>query len=108
MQFVEKHREGPWNAEEATRINEQWKVDRFSLPLNRTRVDNTIILQKRREVEASKIREQLEKRLSRYEGYIDRLERKAGSQFRPGDEGILIIPFLHSFLSFEFLIFLIR
>ncbi|KAF8808104.1 hypothetical protein BYT27DRAFT_7338672 [Phlegmacium glaucopus] len=73
MQFIEgqdgqKRREGPWNEEEETRINEQWK--------------------KRREVEASKIREQLEKKFSRYEKYIDRLERKAGSQFRPGDEDI--------------------
>ena len=55
-----------------------------------------IIRQKRREVEASKIREQLEKKLSRYEGYIDRLERKAGSQFQSGDEGILI--FFSAFL----------
>ena len=54
-----------------------------------------IIRQKRYEVEASKIREQLEKKNSRYEGYIDRLERKAGSRFQPGDEGILIILFLH-------------
>ena len=55
-------------------------------------IDNMMIIrQKRREVEASKIREQLEKKFSRYEGYIDRLERKAGSQFQPGDEGILII-----------------
>jgi breast cancer 2 susceptibility protein len=50
----------------------------------------TIIRQKRRETEASKITEQLEKKFSRYEGYIDRLERKAGSQFQPGDEGILL------------------
>lgn len=48
-----------------------------------------IIRQKRREVEASKITEQFEKKFSRYEGYIDRLERKAGNQFQPGDEGIL-------------------
>ena len=32
IQFVEgqdgrKHREGPWNEEEESRINEQWKVD---------------------------------------------------------------------------------
>ena len=47
-----------------------------------------MILQKRRQVEASKIKEQLEKKFSKYEGYIDRLERKAGSQFQPGDEGI--------------------
>jgi SMC interacting uncharacterized protein involved in chromosome segregation len=54
-----------------------------------------IIRQKRREMEASKITEKLEKKISRYEGYIDRLERKAGSQFQPGDEGIsLIILFL--------------
>ena len=50
-----------------------------------------IIRQKQREVEASKITEQLEKKILRYEGYIDRLERKAGRQFQPGDEGILIV-----------------
>ena len=56
------------------------------------------IWQKRREVEASKITEQLEKKISRYEGYIDRLERKAGSHFHPGDEGILLnILFLYLF-----------
>ena len=41
MQFVEgqdgqKRREGPWNEEEEARVNEQWKVDRFSLTLKRT------------------------------------------------------------------------
>jgi hypothetical protein len=61
-----------------------------------------ILRQKRRQVEASKIREQLERKFSRYEGYIDRLDRKAGRQFQPRDEGILIILFLHfSFIFFN-------
>ena len=47
-----------------------------------------MILQKRRQMEASKIKERLEKKFSRYEGYVDRLECKAGNQFQPGDEGI--------------------
>ena len=70
-------------------------------------IDNMMIIrQKRREVEASKITEQLEKKFSRYEGYIDRLERKAGSQFQPGVEGILLIFFffLH-FIHFLFILF---
>ena len=66
-------------------------------------IDNVMIMrQKQREVEASKITEQLEKKFSRYEGYIDRLERKAGSHFQPGDEGILIILFPHFYLFFVF------
>ena len=41
IQFVEgqdgkKHREGPWNEEEETKINEQWKVDHFSPLLKET------------------------------------------------------------------------
>ena len=66
------------------------------------------MLQKRREAEASKINEQLEKKFSIYERYIDRLERKAGSQFQPGDEGILILVF-EFIVPYYFLIsFLIR
>ena len=35
IEFVEghggqKHREGPWNEEEESRVNEQWKVDQSS------------------------------------------------------------------------------
>lgn len=44
-------------------------------------------LQRRRENEASKLRVELEKKLHRFEGYIDRLERRAGSQFRPTEDG---------------------
>lgn len=102
IQFVEgldgqKHREGPWNEEEENRVNEKWMVG--SIFFRREHgIDNMMIIrQKRREVEASKITEQLEKKFSMYEGYIDRLERKAGSQFQPGDEGILIILFPHLF-----------
>ena len=65
-------------------------------------IDNVMIIrQKRREVEASKITEQIEKKISRYEGYIDRLERKAGSQFQPGDEGIPLIFLFLLFFCFD-------
>ena len=56
------------------------------------------VMQKRCGVEASKVRERLGEKILRYEGYIDRLERRAGSQFQPGDEGTFVIIFLH-FLS---------
>ena len=60
------------------------------------------IWQKRREMEASKISERLEKRISRYQGYVDRLERKAGSQFQSGDEGIFYFCiFFSGFHSFH-------
>ncbi|CAA7264792.1 unnamed protein product [Cyclocybe aegerita] len=62
----QKERRGPWNEAEEMRVHEQWK--------------------RRREVEASKLRANLEKDVSRYEGYIDRLERKAGSRFQPTED----------------------
>lgn len=104
IQFIEgqdgqKHREGPWNEEEEARVNEQWTVGSFFFRRKHVIDIIMIIRQKRREVEASKIREQIERKLSKYEGYIDRLERKAGSQFQPGDEGIFLHFFFLSFLN---------
>ncbi|KAF8167376.1 hypothetical protein B0H34DRAFT_14333 [Crassisporium funariophilum] len=61
-----KHREGPRNEADEANVNEQWK--------------------RRRGVAASNARAELEKDLSKYEGYIDRLERKAGSRFLPTDD----------------------
>lgn len=61
-----RHREGPLNESEESLINEQWK--------------------RRREVEEAKLRLELDKKLHRYEGYIDRLQRRAGAQFRPGED----------------------
>ncbi|KAF9479433.1 hypothetical protein BDN70DRAFT_906293 [Pholiota conissans] len=49
---------GPRNEAEEMQVNESWK--------------------KQREIEASKLRAEYEKKIARYEGYIDRLERKAG------------------------------
>lgn len=43
--------------------------------------------QRRWELEMSKLRLELEKKWSRYEGYIDRLERRAGSRFNPNEDG---------------------
>ncbi|KAF8910112.1 hypothetical protein CPB84DRAFT_1723940 [Gymnopilus junonius] len=61
-----KRREGPRNAAEENKINEQWK--------------------RRYEMEASKLRAEFDKKYNRYNEYIDRLERKAGGKFRPGEE----------------------
>ncbi|KDR85709.1 hypothetical protein GALMADRAFT_381677 [Galerina marginata CBS 339.88] len=71
LEFIEdedgnKRREGPRNEVEENKVNEQWK--------------------RRYEMEASKLRVEFDKRYSRYDGYIDRLERKAGAKFRPGEE----------------------
>ncbi|KAF9502328.1 hypothetical protein BDN71DRAFT_1378343 [Pleurotus eryngii] len=62
----EKSREGPRTESQEAAIMEKWK--------------------RRREVEASKLREELEKRLSRYESYAERMEHKAGPHFRPGED----------------------
>jgi hypothetical protein len=45
-------------------------------------------------MQASKLRAEYEKKAARYEGYIERLERKAGHSFCPGENGALfLIPF---------------
>ncbi|KAF7436471.1 hypothetical protein PC9H_003304 [Pleurotus ostreatus] len=62
----EKSREGPRTESQEAAVMEKWK--------------------RRREVEASKLREELEKRLSRYESYAERMEHKAGPHFRPGED----------------------
>ncbi len=48
---------------------------------------NIFIAQRKREHEHSKLRENLEKTFRRYAGYAERLERKAGSNFRPSEAG---------------------
>ncbi|KAF4573238.1 hypothetical protein EYR36_007749 [Pleurotus pulmonarius] len=62
----EKWREGPRTESQEATVVEKWK--------------------RRREVEASKLRDELEKRLSRYESYAERMEYKAGPHFRPGED----------------------
>jgi hypothetical protein len=47
--------------------------------------------QRRREAAEAKLRSELDKKLHRYEGYIDRLQRRAGAQFQPGEDGWWII-----------------
>lgn len=42
-------------------------------------------------MEASKLRAEYEKKDARYEGYIERLERKAGHDFRPGEDGMFFL-----------------
>ncbi|KAH9486281.1 Breast cancer type 2 susceptibility protein-like protein [Psilocybe cubensis] len=61
-----KYQEGPWKEAEESRLNEQWK--------------------KKYEMEAAKLRAVYEKKTVRYQGYIDRLERKAGGGFNPGED----------------------
>ncbi|KAF5352763.1 hypothetical protein D9756_005896 [Leucocoprinus leucothites] len=58
-----KRREGPRGEAEEMKINEEWK--------------------KKRDREASKFRAEFEKKVARYESYIDKLERRAGNHFRP-------------------------
>ncbi|KAF8078944.1 hypothetical protein FPV67DRAFT_1663611 [Lyophyllum atratum] len=62
--------EGPMNASEDAAAHEKWR--------------------KRWEIEMSKLRTELEKKWNRYEGYLERLERRAGiEEFRPSqDESI--------------------
>jgi len=47
-------------------------------------------------MEASKLRAEYEKKDARYEGYIERLERKAGHGFRPGENGMFFFSAFHS------------
>ena len=47
--------------------------------------------QARREVEGSKLRAELDKKLNKFEGYADRLERRAGPRFCPGADGTYIL-----------------
>ncbi|KAF5313184.1 hypothetical protein D9619_002620 [Psilocybe cf. subviscida] len=71
IEFIEeedgtKGRIGPRNEAEQMQVNEKWK--------------------RRYQLEASKLRETHEKKIARYEGYLDRLERKSAGQFRPQED----------------------
>ncbi|KAF5385395.1 hypothetical protein D9615_001242 [Tricholomella constricta] len=72
IEFIEdenglQNREGPMNANEEATAHRNWK--------------------KRYEFEMSKLRAELEKKWDRYEGYIERLERRAGiEEFRPSQD----------------------
>ncbi|KAJ7492322.1 hypothetical protein FB451DRAFT_1217887 [Mycena latifolia] len=59
----EKQREGPWNERDEAAADEKWK--------------------RRREVHESKLREEVAKKEMRYQGYVARLERRAGARFAP-------------------------
>ncbi|KAJ6520132.1 hypothetical protein C8R45DRAFT_806075, partial [Mycena sanguinolenta] len=59
----EKQRDGPRNDREEAEVEEKWK--------------------RRREMHESKLREELAKKETRFEGYAERLERRAGAQFKP-------------------------
>ncbi|KAF8625213.1 hypothetical protein AX15_005515 [Amanita polypyramis BW_CC] len=61
-----KRRGSPINEGEQMKLDEQWK--------------------KKRELGASKLRSDLEKRFNRLEGYMDRLNCRAGTKFHPGDD----------------------
>ncbi|PFH52259.1 hypothetical protein AMATHDRAFT_2265 [Amanita thiersii Skay4041] len=65
-----KRREGPRSGAEESRLHDQWKA--------------------KREHEVSKLRNEMERRFTRYEGYIARLERRAGHKF--DEEEILGTP----------------
>jgi len=81
LEFVEdedgnKRREGPRNEAEELRNHEQWKVKAYIIPQEQT----YSVSQRRREMEASKLSEEHDKKYCLYEKYIDRLEVKAGKQ----------------------------
>ncbi|KAJ7040305.1 hypothetical protein C8F04DRAFT_1312619 [Mycena alexandri] len=59
----EKQREGPRNERDEAAAEEKWK--------------------RRREVHESKLREELAKKEMRFQGYAERLERRAGARFAP-------------------------
>ncbi|KAH7910924.1 hypothetical protein BJ138DRAFT_1113634 [Hygrophoropsis aurantiaca] len=71
LEFVEdekgnKRREGPRNEKDEAKINAQWR--------------------RRREIHASKLWSDFEKRIKLLDDYIERLEQKAGPRFCPKDE----------------------
>lgn len=71
IEFIEeedgsKRREGPRSQNDEAQVNDKWKA--------------------RREVEVSKLRAELDKKINKFEGYADRLERRAGLQFCPGED----------------------
>ena len=86
-----KERRGPWNQQEEARLDEEWKASGLFLLKRDNVVDLFLDSQKRYEMEASKLRAEYEQKDARYEGYIERLERKAGHSFRPGENGMLYI-----------------
>jgi hypothetical protein len=47
-------------------------------------------MQAKREAEISKMRTEMDKKVSRMEGWAERLERKAGTNFKPTDDGELL------------------
>ncbi|TFK41852.1 hypothetical protein BDQ12DRAFT_598942 [Crucibulum laeve] len=77
--------EGPRNEAEEAKVSEGWRVCSVS-ELIQCGSETECDLQRRREVEASKLHEALGKKQARFEGYIDRLERKAGPRFHPGED----------------------
>jgi len=71
LEFVEgedgkQHKQGPRSEKDEAAICERFKA--------------------KREAEESKLRYALENRLSKLEGYADRMEQKAGSRFHPGED----------------------
>ena len=87
-----------WPVERARRSQAQREMEGEWHPVFQLSVTTLIdffflflLSQRRYEMEASKLRTEYEKKATRYEGYIDRLERKAGHSFRPGENGMLLI-----------------
>lgn len=68
------------------KINEEWKVCHSNNAF--TTIILTRAFQKKVEREVSKIRTDFEKKISRYEQYVDKLERRAGTYFHPQDDGM--------------------
>ena len=97
IEFIEeedgsKRREGPRSENDEARVSDKWKVGyAFHLP----KVNGSLMVKVRREVEGSKLRAEHDKKMNVLEGYADRLERRAGPRFCPAKDGILVCPFPH-------------
>ena len=90
MEFIEtdtgdKKREGPRNEKEEAAAQDKWLVSGSASVGSWLPTLDTV--QAKRETIAAKIRNDVTTKLHTLEGYAERLERKAGSGFRPSVNG---------------------
>ena len=77
---------GPRNEAEESKAQDEWTVSLLTLTYCAL---NKRPIQKRRAREVSKLREDHERRVTLYNGYLDRLERKAQTCKAVGEDGKL-------------------
>lgn len=80
-----KRKSGLWDEKEEARLADKWRVSSH-IGIVRVSVSH-LERQAKREAEASKIRDSLEKKLMQMEGWIERLMRKAGGSFTVAEDG---------------------